>query len=331
MKAHVLLLGLIFGLWAVPYGTAHSSLQNTNPRQSRERQKPVVPQSPNAETGRSTGRSQVPIPHPVSFRDVPGRGLLVRAWVNSAGPFNFAVDTGAGATLLSPQVVSEAHVAIKHDRGSMISGLSGVTTSTREAGVSRLAIGDNENFLPAKGLVIVTNGLPSGVDGVLDPTEAFAPLGYVIDLPRSELEAFDPHISPVQLSEQPEDGAVVQWAREGHGRRPFVLLNSGERALLDTGSNLGFAVREGRAPDQNRSGYVIHDVGGGSVEARRVAPATIGIGSLMLRRIPTDVVYGAEADAPVLLGLSALRPFRIRFDPVHHLIEIAPGASRRRT
>ncbi len=250
------------------------------------------------------------IPHPVGFRDVPGRGLLVRAWVNSAGPFNFAVDTGAGATLLSPQVVSEAHVAIKRDRGSTISGLS---------------------VLPAKGLVIVTNGLPSGVDGVLDPTEAFAPLGYVIDLPRGELEAFDPHVSPVQLSEQPQDGAVVQWAREGHGRRPFVLLNSGERALLDTGSNLGYAIREGRAPDQDRSGYVIHDVGGGSVEARRVAPATIGIGSLTLRRIPTDVVFGAEADAPVLLGLGALRPFRIRFDPVHHLIEIAPGASRRRT
>jgi hypothetical protein len=41
--------------------------------------------------------------------------------------------------------------------------------------------------------------------------------------------------------------------------------------------------------------------------------------------VPTDLVSGTEADAPVLLGLSALRPFRLKFDPLHRLIEIAPG------
>src|ERR1051325_5517669 len=41
------------------------------------------------------------LPSPVSFREAEGRGLLVRTWVNGAGPFNFAIDTGAGATILS--------------------------------------------------------------------------------------------------------------------------------------------------------------------------------------------------------------------------------------
>jgi hypothetical protein len=41
------------------------------------------------------------------------------------------------------------------------------------------------------------------------------------------------------------------------------------------------------------------------------------------------MISGAEADAPVLLGLSALRPFRLRFDPVHRLIEITPGINPR--
>ncbi|HVS21177.1 MAG TPA: aspartyl protease family protein, partial [Pyrinomonadaceae bacterium] len=270
------------------------------------------------------------VPRPVTFRDVPGRGLLLRTWVNSAGPFSFAIDTGAGATLLSPRVASEAQVTIKRGRGNPIAGLSGAPGSTQDATVRSIAIGDSENYLPAKGDVVVTRGLPSDLDGVLDPTEAFAPLGYVIDIPRRELSGFDPHALPLRLDEQPADGAVVQWLREGHSRRPFVQLDNGDRALLDTGSNLALAIRDrdDESNNQRVSGSVIRDVGGGNVSARRARPTNVAIGSLTLRNIPTDVISGAEANAPVLLGLSALRPFRLRFDPVHHLIEIAPGVSQ---
>ena len=315
-RSATLLLSVIVGLWAVPYGTAHSFGQSR------------VAQARSVRSGEAQSRPS--IPHPAIFRDVPGRGLLVKAWVNSVGPFNFAVDTGAGATLLSPQLASEAHVLIKGNQGNTIAGLSGISVSAHEARIATLAIGDSENLLPAKGIELVTTGLPSGVDGVLDPTEAFAPLGFVIDIEQGELSAFDPHDTPVRISDQPPDGTVVQWLKDGHGRRPFVMLDSGERALLDTGSNLGFAIRDNNLSrsDRNQQGYIIRDVGGGRVSAHRIAPATIAIGSLTLRKIPTDVVSGAEADAPVLLGLSALRPFRLRFDPLHHLIEIASSHRR---
>jgi hypothetical protein len=65
------------------------------------------------------------------------------------------------------------------------------------------------------------------------------------------------------------------------------------------------------------------------VSVVRARPTTIAIGALTLRNIPTDMINGAEADAPVLLGLTALRPFRIAFDPLHRLIEIAPVDMRR--
>src|SRR5207237_5031795 len=181
------------------------------------------------------------------------------------------------------------------------------------------------NFLAAKWLVMIASGLPRCIDGVLDPTEAFAPLGYVIDLPRRELSACDARELPLKLTAQPADGAVVQWLREGHGRRPFVQLDNGERALLDTGSNFGLAIRAQEPGNERVSDYSVRDVGGGRVSARRTRPSTVAVGSLTLRNIPTDVISGAEVEAPVLLGLSALRPFRMRFDPVHHLIEIAPG------
>jgi len=267
------------------------------------------------------------VPRPVSFREVSGRGLIVRTWINSVGPYDFAIDTGAGATLLSQRVADEARVAIKSGRAS-IAGLSGAATSARNASIQRLTIGDSENDLPARGEVMVVSGLPRDLDGVLDPTEAFSPLGYVVDLPQRELSAFDPRSDPIRINEQPDDGAVVRWLHEGTSRRPFVMLDNGDRALLDTGSSLGLAIRDRDSSDRKPSAYSVRDVGGGQISSRRVAAQTVSVGSLTLRRVPTDLVSGTEADAPVLLGLGALRPFRLRFDPLHRLIEIAPGNRR---
>lgn len=265
------------------------------------------------------------VPHTVSLREVSGRGLLVRTWVNGIGPFNFAVDTGAGATLLSTRVAGEAHVARTGERPTSVAGLSGTKTAAYHAAVESLSVGDAENYLPAQGEVIITGGLPPDLDGVLDPTEAFSPLGYTIDLPGALLAAFDPQTDPVQKNRMPEEGTVVSWLREGQGRRPFVMLDNGDRALLDTGSSLGFAVRDAN-PDR-RAPYSLRDVGGGRMSTRRVT-TTIAIGSLTLQKIPTDLIAGSDADAPTLLGLAALRPFRLRFDPLHRLIEIAPHATR---
>ena len=269
------------------------------------------------------------VPYAVSFHEVPGRGLLVRTWVNGIGPFNFAIDTGAGATLISQRVADEARVRRSSDRPASISGLTGTTRAAYHASVETLAIGEIENYLPAKGEIMITAGLPPDLDGVLDPTEALAPLGYTIDIPRREFKAFDPRTDAVQSGRTPIEGAVVTWLRETHGRRPFVMLDNGDRALIDTGSSFGLAVRDPNGV--SRSGrYGARDIGGGQISARRGSTSTISIGSLTLRRIPTDFVSGAEADAPVLLGLTALRPFRLRFDPLHRLIEIAPVDVSRR-
>jgi len=269
-----------------------------------------------------------PIPHAVSFREVAGRGLLVRTWVNGTGPFNFAIDTGAGATLISSRIAAESRVTRANDRPASISGLTGTRTIAYHASLENLAVGDIENYFPNKGEVLITSGLPADLDGVLDPTEALAPLGYTIDIPRREFIAFDPRSEAVEMNRPPVEGAVVAWLREANGRRPFVMLDNGDHALIDTGSSLGLAIRDPNAASRPVARGA-RDVGGGTISTRRVSTSTISIGSLTLRRIPTDLVSGAEADAPVLLGLTALRPFRLRFDPLHRLIEIGPIAVSR--
>jgi predicted aspartyl protease len=250
--------------------------------------------------------------------------LLITTWINSTGPFTFAVDTGAGITIISPRVAAEAAIPIQQGPGPSIAGLSGAIVSAKAGTAQTIALGDNQNRVPARHEVLVSDGLPRDLDGLLDPSDAFGQLGYSIDIPHQELSFFDPRESALSTRSQPADGAVVAWQRQGDSRRPFVTLSTGEQALIDTGSSLGLAVRDSGAPSTASRSSAVHDVGG-SVSAHRVAPRTVSIGTLVLRNVPTDVISRATSDAPVLLGLNALHPFRLRFDPLHRLIEIAPS------
>lgn len=273
------------------------------------------------------------VPGPVRFRESDSRGLLVEAWVNGSGPYTFAVDTGAGATILSGRVASEARVEVESGGGSVeIGGLSGMTMrGAMKAFPRTIALGSEENRLPSRGFVVVAPNLPSGVDGVLDPSETFYPLGYVIDLPRGEIRAFDPRRTPLRAGDAPPGGATVRWLTDGRTRRPFVMLAEGRRALLDTGSAFGLAVDESAARalgvglERGRERGERRDLGGGRITAERIRPATVSIGPLVLRRVPTDLLLRAEKGAPVILGRDALRPFEIVFDPANRLIMLKPG------
>src|SRR6201986_5486020 len=123
----------------------------------------------NSKPPRQSSRGET-IPSPVSFRESGSRGLLVNTWVNGAGPFTFAVDTGAGATILSPRVAGAARVEVEDGRGIEVGGLSGASAGGGQKAFPReIALGSRENILPARGLAIVAPGLPANVDGILDP------------------------------------------------------------------------------------------------------------------------------------------------------------------
>lgn len=280
----------------------------------------------------TTGLSTPPLPFAARFREVEGRGLLINAWINESGPYTLAIDTGAGATILSERVAQRANVRVlPGGRRTTIGGLSGASAGTgREATVRTLALGDKNNYLPSQSTIIVTDSLPPGVDGVLDPTASYWPLGYRIDFPNGTISAFDPRSTPLRAADAPAGGVVVPWIFEGAARRPFVRLDNGRKALIDTGSGFGLALSESEAqslgviPRAGRSSNEVRDIGGGSVSAHRIAPLTVRIGSMALRNVPTDILYGVEAGAPILLGRDALRPFSLTFDPLNRLISITP-------
>jgi len=238
------------------------------------------------------------------------------------------IDTGAGLNVIGEGLVNAAGLKITQTRPTQVGGLSGVTTSSnREAALETLALGYQTNLLPPQQSALVVSFLPAGIDGILDPTVAFAPYGYSLDMSQGRIESLDDLVEASHSS--PADGATVEWLRRGDSDRPFVKLGDGRLALIDSGSRFGLAVSDRQAiivgRDKTRRPTPSLDLGGGTINARRVQPTTISIGELVLRRIPTDIVSGDAVDAPVILGREALYPFKISFYPHRRLIEFAPS------
>ena len=261
---------------------------------------------------------------PIRLRDERDRGLTAQGWINGAGPFVFVIDTGAGVSLISRSVVQNARLQVTRSQRSLLGGLStSPISSNQETRVSGLALGERNNIIRGGFAAAVVATLPGSIDGILDPTDVFRPYGYSVDIPNHELRVFDSASQPLRLTDVPKDGAVVRWVREAGSDRPFVRLGDGRLALIDTGSSFGFALSEMNS-NQRRSENTIHDLGGGMVQSRRVAPQTVSVGALVLNKVPTDLLTGVAPGTPIILGRAALFPFKITFDPSARLIAFEP-------
>ena len=261
---------------------------------------------------------------PVRLKDERERGLLAQGWINGAGPFVFVIDTGAGVSLISRNVVAQSRLPVTKSRRTLVGGLStSPIASSEETRVSGIALGQRNNNVRGSFTAAVVANLPGSIDGILDPTDVFRPYGYSVDIPNRELRVFDTAVQRLSVTDVPKDGAVVRWVREAGSERPFVRLSDGRLALIDTGSTLGFALNEpGRVAGSNH--ITTRDLGGGSVQSRRVAPQTVNIGTLVLNKVPTDVLTGVAPGTPIILGRGALFPFKITFDPASKLIAFEP-------
>jgi predicted aspartyl protease len=276
------------------------------------------------QSGQDTSRTRQ-LPATIWFRESKARGLLADVWINGRGPYLFAIDTGAGITVISQQLASAAGLRMLRGRTTVVAGLSGREVVAGETMVDRLAIGNAGNAMASKVRALVMTQMPEGIDGILDPTDAYAPFGYTIDFANRHIRAFDPRVEGLSARRQPVDGAVVSWLRFGQSDRPFVKLGDGRLALIDSGSGFGLAISESRAIVRDHARRSSTDIGGGMIRSTRIQPTTVSIGALELSGVPTDILSGVEKGAPIILGRDALYPFRVSFDPSHRLIEIAPS------
>ena len=265
------------------------------------------------------GTAQSPLP--IKLRDGHD-GLVTNAWINGAGPFVFAIDTGAGVSLISQSVVDRAGLQVNRSTRLLVGGLStSPISSNKETRLTSLALGQPNNRIATHAIAAVVTNLPGAIDGIIDPTDVFSPLGYSVDLPNRELRVMEGRL---RANENPPGGAVVHWVGSD---RPLVRLSNGDLALIDTGSGFGLAVTNARVVTVGRNhsdSENRRDLGGGQVQSREISPQRVSIGALVLNGVPTDVVTGVAAGTPTILGRRALYPFKISFDPVSRLISFEP-------
>ena len=112
------------------------------------------------------------------------RGLLVSLWIQGSGPYKFAVDTGAGTSIVTRDLVSRAKLRTLVMNRPLVGGLSsGAIHTNQKTTIRQIGLGSPGNEINTTFSAAVVASLPEGLDGLLDPTEAFRPFGYSIDLP----------------------------------------------------------------------------------------------------------------------------------------------------
>src|ERR1700730_13670057 len=117
-------------LWAAPAGAAHPHVRRISP---------------------AATTSQIRVPAAISFREERDRGLLVKAWINGSGPYVFAIDTGAGISIISQNVVFGAAIPINSSHHKILGGLSASPiVSDQEVTINQLALGTSDNAVPAR-------------------------------------------------------------------------------------------------------------------------------------------------------------------------------------
>ena len=85
---------------------------------------------------------------PIRLRD-ESSGLLASGWINGAGPFVFAIDTGAGVSLISRSVVEQARLQATKSRRPLVGGLStSPISSDQETRIAGLSLGRRDNQVP---------------------------------------------------------------------------------------------------------------------------------------------------------------------------------------
>src|SRR5688500_20023145 len=183
---------------------------------------------------RATGNVNAAVvrPGPARFRVEKERGLLLQVWINGRGPYLFAVDTGAGMNVISQRVVTAAGLPTRTVPTTIIGGLSNARSfSNREAILDRIALDGRANTLPSKQTALIVKNLPPDLDGILDPTEAFAPFGYSIDLPNEQIDAL-PAGSIHPDTRLPDEVVIFPWVRTDTVNLPVVLFDAGHTAFV---------------------------------------------------------------------------------------------------
>jgi predicted aspartyl protease len=253
--------------------------------------------------------------------------LTVAVTIGGQGPFDFMIDTGAQATVLSRELADRLQLTDRTP-ATLIGLVSKVATET--VAVDSLLLGEH-NFSISHAPLVDAVHLGSGVDGILG-IDGLQERRVLIDFIRRRIEVAD----AAQLGGNRGYEIIVRARRKlgqliitdavVDGVRTAVLVDTGAQSSI-----INHALAE-RLRTGSRLTSQLTDVNGTQVEGQLYTLRKFGIDKLTINDIPAFVTESPAFDAlglsdkpAMILGMRELRLFRrvaIDFDTRRILFDV---------
>jgi hypothetical protein len=254
-------------------------------------------------------------PEEIRYRETWGYGVVVPVYVQSAGPYDFLLDTGAETTVLHPDLAAELGLAAA---GQVELVTVAGSRFIPQATVGSLRLGET-SLGPAEVLIHdmqAARAADPRLRGIL-AGGALAGTSFTIDHARQRLR-----LGGVARADgvpyEPLAGRPVITARLGCSGDPLrLVLDSGVGGLVLFGGHAG--IRAGAA------GAVTARTNAGLTALRDGRLDALCLGSMRLADLPVAVQDAGGAEGRVEDGLLPTRLFaRVHFDAQRRTVRLEP-------
>jgi predicted aspartyl protease len=244
------------------------------------------------------------------------RNFLLAPVVLDGRPALFVVDTGAEASIVTPQAVARLHLHRDPDHAMILLGVAG-RVRTQNVRVRELRVGGIVAHDASLGVGAIPSfaGTQPPISGLLG-ADILSRYDVELDVPHRRMALYDPLPCPAHA---PLAGATeVPLARTQSGLVFVTALVDGKpvQARLDTGARFTLIKRETAAAMGLDDAALADDpqgiargVGTGHTTLHRHLFETIGVPGALDRGMPADVAELQLPQTEMLLGLDYLAPY----------------------
>jgi predicted aspartyl protease len=237
--------------------------------------------------------------------------MFADVFVNGTGPYKFLIDTGAGATVISPRITALFPASIGGTTNTSSGAIAG-TVARRLFQVDSITLGSVsfENFQAVE--IDVAPILPNSgftVEGVLG-LPLFRAIALTLDFPRSRVRLRNgqlPAIDDCNVFGLTVDSAeLVNFPLTVEGQRVQALLDSGNNSFLFLPTSFDKVSFVGPTTTSTASTVT----GSFNVTNGCLAPGAVSFGCFSF----SDPCVGIGGSDIINFGVDAMGPFRMTID-----------------
>ena len=262
--------------------------------------------------------------------------LVVKATVNGKGPYHFVLDTGAGITVITPELAKAVHAERAGNETAHGTGDKEVAVRTTTLDTVSLGAAKQQNVptaiipLPPD---LTYQGAYGTIDGIVGSTFL---RNYAVSIDIGNLRA---SFTPTSEFRPPSNvGAVpVAFTKDGLALVTATVNGAEGRFEIDSGNNSNVVLTQAFVAQHNLAGgyrapmHSLYVGVGGSTDATTIRVRTFSIGGFTVHGVGTDI---SQSKTSALqndrldgnIGYEVLRQFVVTLDYAGARLYLQPGS-----